>query len=163
MHHIMEIPCLENTIFVSLVAAGSTESSLYAGYTGLWVAQEFINSKHIPLSLCDGKTVAADGGHGDAEPGLFQHRIVRSKHHRYIKTAPFTDQYTCSKTEGNGVILEVQYLLLSVRDRKHSFHLIGSIFSTTKPCLLNSPPNSCTLQLWAEQCTLDRSELFIVL
>lgn len=99
----------------------------------LTINNSALSLKHIPLSLCTGKTVAADGGHSDAEPGLFQHRIVRSKHHRYIKTAPFTDQYTCSKAEGNGVILEIQYLMLSVIDRKHSFHLIGFVLTLPNP------------------------------
>lgn len=63
--------------------------------------------KHILLILCASGTVAADRLHGDAEPGLFPQRRFRSKHHRYIKAALFTDLNACSKAEGNGVILKL--------------------------------------------------------
>lgn len=72
--------------------------------------------KHTPLSLCTGETVAVDRLHSYAEPGLFPQRRFRSKHHRDIKTAPFTEQNTCSKAEGNGVIRKLYYLLVSVWD-----------------------------------------------
>lgn len=89
--------------------------------TDLWISEEEFNNIQygtawikihtVPLILSTGETVSADRLHSDAEPGLFLQRRFRLKYHRYIKTAPFTDLNTCSKAEGNGVILKLYYLL----------------------------------------------------
>lgn len=124
-------------------------------------------SKHTPLTLCPGHTVAADRLHGDAEPGLFPQRRFRSKHHRNIESAPFADLDTCSRADSHGVRPKPFYPLESGWEAPHGHVLasgsgsISMIVVLAEPVCLPNPRLASRLEPFAERCKLDGSELFI--
>lgn len=139
LHHIVQTLCVGDTIFVPLTVKGSAETCLDSLASEIWdylkknLTTETSAESLKAIPLCSGEAVAAERLHSDAEPGLFQPRRVWSKHHRHIQATSFIDLFTCSKTEGNDVILQM-YSIFTVWDGPDHFHALRWGFGTLFDC-----------------------------